>query len=347
MAGGKQNVDSIFLAAIEIGSDVERQAYLEQACGGDAHMRSEAEQLLKIHFNPGNLVNQLAAMVDTAYLEEVGHSYWRHGRLNCLTGRLDEAVKNFNKSIEPFEKLIVEDPAHAPCYRIYKAAALGELSLVLDAQGRSQDAAEMVRRSAGLHDELRGDFPSPRSTEDRRNAVYALHRHALVRLYFGDSAGYRRTCEAMKAWLSTTDDRVSHYYLAWSCCLGAGALGDLTVPITHVQASLGRSPHDSEMLTALGVLFYREGRFDEAARRLSEAGGVLPTQRDAGGTVFYPRIFLAMAQQRLGHADDARRQLDEVRAELAQKPKADMLWDHRVTLDIFRREAESLIFSAP
>ena len=47
---------SIFLAVLEIDDPAARSAYLDQACAGDAALRSQVEQLLKAHQEPGSFM---------------------------------------------------------------------------------------------------------------------------------------------------------------------------------------------------------------------------------------------------------------------------------------------------
>ena len=42
-----EQAKSIFLHAVEIGAGEQRQAYLDTACGDDAGLRCEVEELLK------------------------------------------------------------------------------------------------------------------------------------------------------------------------------------------------------------------------------------------------------------------------------------------------------------
>ena len=44
-----QNVDSVFLAAVEMQSERERSAYLQDVCCADKVLRARVEQLLEAH----------------------------------------------------------------------------------------------------------------------------------------------------------------------------------------------------------------------------------------------------------------------------------------------------------
>ncbi len=53
-------IDSIFCAAIELGSAADRASYLDQACGGDVKLRRRLEILLDAHFRAGSFLESPA-----------------------------------------------------------------------------------------------------------------------------------------------------------------------------------------------------------------------------------------------------------------------------------------------
>jgi eukaryotic-like serine/threonine-protein kinase len=59
-----RNIDSIFCAAIEIESSIERQSWLNQACGEDAELRGQVDRLLQAHFRGGSIVDSPAHALD-------------------------------------------------------------------------------------------------------------------------------------------------------------------------------------------------------------------------------------------------------------------------------------------
>lgn len=70
MADKKQNLnlDSLFLAALEIESPQQRAAFLAQSCGDNASLQSEVEQLLRSHQQAQGLLDQPAPELDAALL---------------------------------------------------------------------------------------------------------------------------------------------------------------------------------------------------------------------------------------------------------------------------------------
>jgi serine/threonine protein kinase len=58
--GGVMAERDIFVAALERDDPAERDAYLAQACGGDADLRLRVERLLRLHANAGSFLEQPA-----------------------------------------------------------------------------------------------------------------------------------------------------------------------------------------------------------------------------------------------------------------------------------------------
>ncbi len=59
-----RSVDAIFCDAIEIESSIERQSWLNQACGEDAELLGQVERLLQAHFRGGSIVDSPAHELD-------------------------------------------------------------------------------------------------------------------------------------------------------------------------------------------------------------------------------------------------------------------------------------------
>jgi serine/threonine protein kinase/WD40 repeat protein/tetratricopeptide (TPR) repeat protein len=64
MSDKQLNLDSLFLAALEIQSPQKRAAFLLDACGRDTSLRSEVEQLLRSHEQAGGVLDQPAPELD-------------------------------------------------------------------------------------------------------------------------------------------------------------------------------------------------------------------------------------------------------------------------------------------
>ncbi|MEO1530446.1 MAG: serine/threonine-protein kinase, partial [Planctomycetota bacterium] len=70
MSDDKPNLDSLFLAASEIEFKDERDAFLEQACGGDLSLREQIEQLLQSDQHAGSFLEKPAPGLDATIARE-------------------------------------------------------------------------------------------------------------------------------------------------------------------------------------------------------------------------------------------------------------------------------------
>ena len=64
------NAKEIFLAAIELASSNEREAFLNGACGEDNALRDRVEALIVAHESPASLLNHAAPKLEAALLPE-------------------------------------------------------------------------------------------------------------------------------------------------------------------------------------------------------------------------------------------------------------------------------------
>jgi tetratricopeptide (TPR) repeat protein len=176
------------------------------------------------------------------------------------------------------------------------------------------------------------------------NNANAHYRRALAHLGMGDTEGYRNRCAQMLEHFGQTQEAATAHWAAWTCALAIDAAEDFNHVVELAEFALEEDKTDQN-LTALGAILYRAGRFDEAVQRLSgmaskwEQGEELPTQTSPAYTWF----FLAMAHHQLGNADESQRYF-ELAAERAEEEMAgDAGWNRRLTLQLLRAEAESLL----
>ena len=59
MTGSEPSQKSLFLAALEIQSEVARAEFLQKACHGNNELRQEVESLLEAHGDPPQIVRQI------------------------------------------------------------------------------------------------------------------------------------------------------------------------------------------------------------------------------------------------------------------------------------------------
>ena len=155
--------------------------------------------------------------------------------------------------------------------------------------------------------------------------------------------GYGAVCADMAQEFGPESDELASYYLAWTCALGPTSIDDLSVMLKNAQDLVRNQPTNPSYKSALGILLYRHGDFEQAMQWLTkavvESRGV---SMELTSSV-YPKFFLAMSHWQLGRLDDARRLLTEAQLAMDEAMKASPAWNRRLTFELFRREAEALI----
>ena len=121
--------------------------------------------------------------------------------------------------------------------------------------------------------------------------------------------------------------------------MGPAAVKDFEPLVREQTRVIGPDP-DPNLLNTLGGLLYRAGRFEDAVKRLEQA----IASRDKVGIV-HDFLFLAMAHQRLGHGDEARKWLEKSGRAVEQAEGES--WDQRLEMDLLKREAEALLKPPP
>ena len=61
-------IDTILAEAVELATPEERQAFVEQACAGNAALREQVERLMANHFRAGAFLERPADLLETAAL---------------------------------------------------------------------------------------------------------------------------------------------------------------------------------------------------------------------------------------------------------------------------------------
>ena len=169
------------------------------------------------------------------------------------------------------------------------------------------------------------------------------YRRALALLHLDDLDGYREACAAMSKQFASSPNDEARDELAWTCGLGPAAVDDLNVPIKIEQDLVSKSPDNLPYLITLGVLRYRAGDYEEAAKRLTETSAAAGKKSTLTSSVVNSQVFLAMTKWKLGDKAEAKRLLAEAQAAMDKEMKTIPDWNRRATLEVFRREAEALI----
>ncbi len=182
---------------------------------------------------------------------------------------------------------------------------------------------------------------------ERRGETTSWFYHALLRLHLGDIDGYRDTCARMLDRYADALDFATTQRRARACVLllmlsptsSGPRLGD-RVP------ALAPDVQDHREITA--ATYYRAGRYEAALAFLEQASKLKPNSDGEA----YGNLFRAMAHDRLGDHDEARRWLNlavpSIDWDIPERHdgtarKLSLNWDLRLILPLLRREAEAQI----
>jgi tetratricopeptide (TPR) repeat protein len=211
------------------------------------------------------------------------------------------------------------------------------LAYFLAGTDREEEAAEFVRRAV---------HATQRLTTPIQSAA-ALWLLAPVQLRVGDEAGYRATCQALVDVpdVGIDDNTKALAILTW--CLAPNALDDRTLPLKHAEELAANNSVDQPHIVpyALGAALYRAGQNDRAAEQLEKSIAAYPSHPRFGfETINSQRLLLAMSKWKLGQRDEARRLLAETQPAIDQEFQTpSVFYTVKTALEVFRREAESLI----
>ena len=202
---------------------------------------------------------------------------------------------------------------------------------------------------SGRWDEAAAD--TRKATELSPDSGRFASRHAMVPLGAGNVDRYRERCERLVTRFAEAEGEAA--WPAWACMLVPDAVAEPARLVRLAEAGLGADPKGHSNLITLGAALYRAGRFDDATLRLKEVHAewdqaeVTPT---ACCCPAHAWLFLAMAHQRRGNAEEARRWLDKAiqwTAEVLQEGTLPnglpLSWSRRLALELLRREAEATV----
>jgi tetratricopeptide (TPR) repeat protein len=173
------------------------------------------------------------------------------------------------------------------------------------------------------------------------------YEYAALSLLSGDRSGYTTACSHMvDAYGKPGGPRA--YHIARACTLGPDAVADAALPGRFAATELQTNAKQFWSLTEQGALAYRAGRFEESVPLFEQS---LKADSHPGRAVVN-WVWLALAQQRLGKTEEARRWLGKAQAWL--DPYRDGMPDRAeqefglhfhnwLEAHVLRHEAETLI----
>ncbi len=246
----------------------------------------------------------------------------------CDLGNLAEAEKLAREALAIHRKRGEQDMGlnNAVC----------RLAWVLEAEGKSAEAEEAYREALGHFSKELEQAPT--------NTV-TLYINALLYCATGDTDGYRTTAEKSVAVLDQVIAGPNAHLAHWACALMPDALTNYSPVLETARRAAARQTDTTESYLdrlTLGALLCRAYRYPEAVQQLTDAyqlGQRLEPSMHRPSPV-YAACFLAMTHAHLGHTNEAT-------AWFQRAWESDLFaerdWISRLTLDLLRREAQTLL----
>jgi tetratricopeptide (TPR) repeat protein len=182
----------------------------------------------------------------------------------------------------------------------------------------------------------------------RPDDLECWREYASVLLLQGDRDGYRRVCEGVQERFGRGQGANEPYLLALTLSLAPNGAAEPAQVVEQAQKAVAAHPKAGWYRHALALAHYRAGNFAEADRQCKQSIADDP----AWGGHVVNWLLLALAQQQLGHADEARQWLDKatrwIEEKAPGKPKGQEVdlpvpsWGDRLEIQLLRREAEAL-----
>jgi serine/threonine-protein kinase len=171
--------------------------------------------------------------------------------------------------------------------------------------------------------------------------------YAALSLLSGDRPGYAKACAHMIETVNKAGGPRA-YHVARACTLAPDAVADAALPGRLAEKELQGAAKQFWSLTEQGALAYRSGQFQDSVPLFEQS-----LRADATpGRAVVNWVWLALAHQRLGQSEDARRWLGKAQAWLDQykdgmpanaEEELGLHLHNWLEAHVLRREAEALI----
>lgn len=285
----------------------------------------------------------LGALRHLDYLVTAGASadlYARRGRANRELGRWQAAKSDYTQALAGNSARwdLWAGRAEAEAALHNWAAAAADYSKAIERKG---DRAELWAARGRIEAE-RGDWR--KATADLGKAIHlgeqdatVWRQHILALLAGGDEANYRRECGRLVKRFG--DNEAIFRGVVWTVALAEGTVRDWKPLVQRAERAVAAHPESADYRRQLAVLLYRAGQFDAAFKRLQEA-----TETSRSEITARDGLLMALAAQRLGREDEAKKWLDKAEQIRREKSKDDKeSWQERLVYETLHREAEMLV----
>lgn len=163
-------------------------------------------------------------------------------------------------------------------------------------------------------------------------------QHLLALLAGGDEANYRRGCARLMQRFGNSKDEAIARNVAWTCAVTEGSLRDWKAILERSQRILTAHPQSTDALQLRAALLYRAGQYDDSLKHSQKALELSAAQPKARNW-----LLMALAGQRLGRGDEAKKWLDKAEQVHIQSKDDKELWEDRLVYQTLHREAETSI----
>jgi tetratricopeptide (TPR) repeat protein len=202
----------------------------------------------------------------------------------------------------------------------------------------------------GLWDRAARDFAE--LLEARPGDLERWSEYAGVLLLQGDHDGYRRVCKRVLERFGDSQKADELCLLAHILALAPNDVARPALAVQRAEKAAAAHPRGAWQRHTLALAHYRAGHFDQAVRQCRKS----MTAGPRWGAHVVNWLLLALANQRLGHADEARQWLDRAvrwmdgvspgkpRRSAVRLPESSLT--DRLEVQLLRREAETLLSAA-
>jgi len=216
----------------------------------------------------------------------VGQSTAAFGNFLRRQGRYEEAETAFREALDILQATLGPDSGRV-------AAVLSEAAVNDQLRGAYESAKSRCREAARILFPMRPDI---------RDATLPWVYYTLARagIILGEPEVYREACQNLLTLHTASSGPEFSKAIAFTCGLAPHALEDMDAAVRLGERAAAKMPESPWPLQDLGALHYRAGRPAEAVKSLTdslELQGEFPH--------FLALAFLAMAQQQLGHHEEA------------------------------------------
>ncbi len=172
---------------------------------------------------------------------------------------------------------------------------------------------------------------------------------ALIRMAVRDDANYRQACATLVDLATyTSNDELGYAAADISVLTPDSGVAPQKIEAI-VRRALESAPTNLGRRRLYGAALYRTGQFTEARRQLIECATASEKSEWDHGWDRYCLLYLAMADQRLDHHDEAQEWLDlavqTIEEPTSRRPKQKAIddWMHRVRVMNLRKETERVV----